>query len=120
MSEPRPIRDTPADRRLLSVLAKSAPLRRRQKLLVLLDYLGRETMADRGAQLTQESIAADVFNVRDEDDAGTTVRTAVARLRKPLDEYARSAPAESRILIPGRRFYVAVESQTITSFEADT
>jgi hypothetical protein len=119
MSDPRPIRDTPSDRRLLSLIGRSELFRRRQKLLGLLEYLARETMADRGTQLTQESIAADVFKIRDEGDAGATVRTAVARLRKLLDEYARSAPDESRILIPGRRYYVAVEPRTITRFVED-
>jgi hypothetical protein len=113
MAEPRPIRDTPANRRQLGVITKSTLFRRRQKLIALLEYLAGETMAGREADLTQQKIAAHAFNVANPADAqaGVTVRTAAARLRTALDEYYRTqaAPSEIRITMPPRRFYIAAE-----------
>lgn len=114
MSVNRPLRDTSADRRLLSSIIKSEPFQRRQRLTELLDYLARETMSDRGAALTPERIATDVFKMAHDRDADSTVRTAVARLRKLLDTYARTATTEPRVFIPSRRYYVAVEPRTAT------
>jgi hypothetical protein len=113
MAEPRPIRDTPANRRQLALITKSALFRRRQKLITLLEYLASETMAGREADLTQQKIAADAFGVTKPADAqaGVTVRTAAARLRTALQEYYRtqSATTEVRITMPPRRFYIAAE-----------
>lgn len=113
MADPRPIRDTPANRRQLGLITKSTLFRRRQKLTTLLEYLASETMAGREADLTQQKIAADAFNVTNPKDtqAGVTVRTAAARLRATLQEYYRTqaATTEVRITMPPRRFYIAAE-----------
>lgn len=113
MAEPRPIRDTPANRRQLGLITKSTLFRRRQKLIALLEYLAAETMAGREADLTQQKIAAEAFNVANPADtqAGVTVRTAAARLRTALDDYYRTqaTPSEVRITMPPRRFYIAAE-----------
>ena len=114
MAETRPIRDTPANRRQLALIKKSAQFHRRQKLLLLLDYLAAETMAGREAELTQKKIAADVFKIANaaDEQAGVTVRTAAARLRAALMEYYRTtaAPGEVVIIMPSRRFYIATET----------
>ncbi len=110
MTESRPIRDTPANRRQLALIAKSTLFRRRQKLTALLDYLANETMAGRDAQLTQRKIATDVFGIADavETRLGVTVRTAATRLRTALQEYYRTeaAPDEILIAMPPRRFHI--------------
>lgn len=70
-------------------------------------------MAGRETDLTQQTIAADVFKIADVTDAqaGVTVRTAVARLRTALQEYYRAtaSPGEILISMPPRRFYIAAE-----------
>jgi hypothetical protein len=97
----------------MGVITKSTLFRRRQKLIALFEYLAGETMAGREADLTQQKIAADAFNVANSADpqAGVTVRTAAARLRTALDDYYRTqaAPSEIRITMPPRRFYIAAE-----------
>src|ERR1700722_15027686 len=100
MTESRPIRDTPANRRQLALIAKSTLFRRRQKLSTLLDYLANETMAGRDAQLTQRKIAADVFGIADGvgTQLGVTVRSAATRLRTALQEYYRTEAAPDEIL----------------------
>lgn len=110
MTESRPIRDTPANRRQLALIAKSRVLRRKQKLTSLLDYLANETMSGRDAQLTQRKIATDVFGIADamESQLGVTVRTAVTRLRTALQDYYRTeaGPDEILITMPPRRFHI--------------
>jgi len=91
MAESRPIRDTPANRRQLALVTKSALFNRRRKLVTLLEYLASETMAGREADLTQQKIAIDVFKITNtgDDQASVTVRTAATRLRSALQEYYR-------------------------------
>ncbi len=127
MSESRPIRDTPANRRQLALIAKSTLLRRRQKLTALLEYLASETMAGRDAQLTQRKIATDVFGIADavETQLGVTVRTAASRLRTALQEYYRiqAAPDEILIAMPPRRFHIEAApppSKAASPLETDT
>jgi hypothetical protein len=108
MAESIPITDTPEIREQIARIVVSNAFRRRRKLLGLLEYLVTETMAGRGAQLTQKKIAADVFRVKDSD---VTVRISASRLRDSLDEYFRkeSQPDEIRIHMPPRSYYIAAE-----------
>lgn len=113
MSDARPIRDTPSNRRQLAIIAKSKLFQRRQKLITLLEYLANETMAGREASLNQHQIATQVFRLKnpDEAQAGVTVRTAVSRLRNALADYYRTqaGPNEIIITMPPRRFYITAE-----------
>jgi hypothetical protein len=119
VSESRPIRDTPANRRQLALITKSPLFRRRQKLITILEYLATETMAGREEQLTQKKIAVDAFKITDATDtqAGVTVRTAVTRLRTALQEYYRTHAAtdEIQIHLPPRRFYITAETPASTT-----
>src|ERR1700694_2207209 len=101
VSESRPIRDTPANRRQLALITKSPLFRRRQKLITILEYLATETMAGREEQLTQKKIAVDALKITGSTDtqAGVTVRTAVTRLRTALQEYYRTHAATDEIQI---------------------
>src|ERR1700690_1443104 len=114
MADSRPIRDPPAIRRQLAHIMRSTLFHRRQKLSALLEYLASETMAGRESDLTQQSIAAEVFKITNPTEAqnGVTVRTAATRLRTALQEYYRmqAAPTEVRISMPPRRFYIASET----------
>lgn len=110
MSESRPIWDTPTTRRQLARIRKSTVLRRRQKLIALLDYLVSETMAGHGPELNQKKIATEVFQFTspEDDQAGVTVRTAITRLRAALQDYYKTVASADEIVIaiPPRRFYI--------------
>jgi hypothetical protein len=116
MAESKPITDTLEIREQLARIAASDCFRRRQKLLALLKYLVAETVAGRGAQLTQNKIAAELFGVADTSDpqSGVSVRISASRLRNSLDEYYRkeAKPDEIRIHIPQRYYYIAIEQPT--------
>ena len=114
MPDATPLRDTPTNRQQLARITKSPKLRRRPKLCALLEYLAHESMAGRGAHLSQEKIAADVFSgvaVVDEGHSSVTVRAALSRLRTALEEYYRDIADqdEPRIYMPPRRFHLAVQ-----------
>jgi len=121
MSDARPIRDTPINRRQLALIAKSKLFYRRQKLLGLLEYLATETMAGREARLSQEQIAAAVSRVTGVPQAGITVRTGISRLRNALAEYYRNQakPSEIIIGIPPRRFYITAEQPSLNIDNTD-
>jgi hypothetical protein len=123
MFESRPIRDTPTNRRQLARIAEHELFLRRPKLVALLMYLAEETMAGREAQLTQSNIATHVFQTKDPEEIrfGVTVRSAITRLRKSLQEYYRleAAADEIQIILPSRRFQIETATPRRTSTRSE-
>lgn len=91
-------------------LEKSHPLSSSPKLLQLLRYLFKETLAGRGQQISQYSIAFDCLDLGDQFDsaANTVVRSHARRLRRILAELKPEQGA-ARILMRERGYQLAFE-----------
>jgi Domain of unknown function (DUF4365) len=113
MPESTPITESPEIREQLSRIVASECFRRRLKLLDLFEYLVKETIAGRAAQITQKRIAAEVFGIKRSklSQSNVSVRISASRLRDSLDEYYRkeAQPDEIRIYMPPRYYFIAVE-----------
>ena len=112
MTKSLPITDAPEIGQQLARIRTSVTFKRRLKLLKLFEYLVQETMGGRAGQLTQKTIAAEVFGLKESFDPQSdgTVRLTAARLRVALEEYYKkeAEPDEIRIYMLQRSYYVAI------------
>lgn len=94
----------------LARLVACGPLARAPMLVRLLRYLFEETIAGRGAGVSQYSIAFDCYGIGEGFDpaANSVVRAHARRLRKLLDELADPA-SSCRILMPERGYELYFE-----------
>lgn len=86
----------------LEQLEKHPPLAVAKRLLQLLRYLFEETVAGRGGEISQYSIAFDCFGIDPaafDPNRSATVRVHLSRLRKILDDHA-AATGAVRITLP--------------------
>jgi len=86
----------------LEQLEKHPPLAAAKRLLQLLRYLFEETVAGRGGQISQYSIAFDCFGIDPaafDPNRSATVRVHLSRLRKILADHA-IASGSLRITLP--------------------
>lgn len=113
MADPTPITDATEIREQITRITTSNSFRRRRKLIRLLEYLVTETIAGRIPQLTQRTIAAEVFGLAESHDGenDANVRISAGRLRDLLNEYYRkeAEPWEIRVFMPPRRYYIAAD-----------
>lgn len=95
----------------LARLEGCGPLVRAPMLVRLLRYLFEETIAGRGACVSQYSIAFDCYGIGEGFDpaANSIVRVHARRLRKLLDELAHPSGA-CRILMPERGYELRFEA----------
>lgn len=106
--------------RHLEELGDAPALSRSPRLLVLLDFLVRETLAGRGHTLKELVIGDALYsNVRPYDpDVDSSVRVEAGRLRRKLDaHYAASHRAPVRIKLPkgSYRPEISVDRETSTA-----